>query len=362
MNTEIISTTEALLSRAEPWNNLWSRSQATEPTLRAEHVAMWVEHFAPDAEFRAILVWDGEQLAAALPLVSTRVKKVIQAGGGVFNSWSPNGDLLLDESADYAAALDELVAAIDDLPWPMIWLDEVAIESTRWMEFTKAAQRRNLVVDVSEKHTVGLMSTQGDWEQFRQRWSKSLRKHIGRQIRNLEKLPGYSYRIESPRCPKRAIELMRIGFEVEDKSWKGENGSSVLKSPGMEEFYYRQGAELAEQGCLALAFLSCDEGPISYEYSWKCKGVFHSFKVGYDPAYHKQSPGQALMHNVLQECFGDDDISLLNCMGPMSPALRSWRPDEFKIGRIVTAPKSLLGKALVYGYKQLRGVLQRFSA
>lgn len=361
MHAEILTSLDELHQWAPSWNALWNASEATAPTLRAEHIAMWVEQFAPDQSFRAIVVREGDQFLAALPLVGGRVKNVLEAGTASFNSWSPNCDLLIDESCDVARIMDHVAAKIDDLPWPLIWLEGVRIHSNRWQEFQRAVERRDINVEVSLKYHVGMLPTTADWETLQKTWSKSLARNIGRQSRNLEKLPGFRFREESPTCPDEVKRLLKIGFEVEDRSWKGENGTSILRSPGMADYYFRQAAELASQGHLALVFLECDDGPISYEYAWKTKGVFHSFKVGYDPAFHKHSPGQVLMRTILKKSCEDPNIRALDCMGPMSPALQKWRPGTDAIGRIVTAPKSVLGSALVNGYKHLRGFIKRFS-
>lgn len=358
MKSEIITSTDEFESIALQWNDLWDRSKATSATLRAEHLLMWMKQFAPDLTFRVILIREGDRLLAALPLIGQKLRGVVEVGVGTFNSWSPNFDLLLDEVSNVESILDHMIAKLDDLPWPMIWLDGVAIESCRWQEFQNAAERRNLSIDSTFKHDTGVISTEGEWEDFRKAWGKSLRKDIGRQSRNVEKMSGYRLRIESPTRVDEIQANLERGFIIEDRSWKGANGSSILKSPGMANYYYRQACEFARGGYLSIAMIECEDGPVSYQYAWKSKGVFHSYKVGYDPAYRKHSPGQVLLFHILEKCFADPDMVGLDCMGPMVPCLRAWRPNEHRIGRLVVAPKNIVGSAMMFGYTKVRSALR----
>ncbi len=60
---------EELRAAASDWDDLWRRSEVTFPTMRAELLAQWIEHFAADAEFHAIAVQQGGHWVAALPIV-----------------------------------------------------------------------------------------------------------------------------------------------------------------------------------------------------------------------------------------------------------------------------------------------------
>ena len=56
----------------------------------------------------------------------------------------------------------------------------------------------------------------------------------------------------------------------------------------------RQSRQLAQWGQLELAFLECGEQAVAFCYGLTAKGVFHSLKIGYDPAYADCAPGQLL--------------------------------------------------------------------
>ena len=39
--------------------------------------------------------------------------------------------------------------------------------------------------------------------------------------------------------------LLRRGFEIEDRGWKATEGTSVLRTPRVFDFFYRQAEQLA---------------------------------------------------------------------------------------------------------------------
>ena len=91
---------EELRAAASDWDDLWRRSEVTFPTMRAELLAQWIEHFAAGAEFHAIAVQQEGRWVAALPIVRRKIGRLINAGVLPCNEWSSSGECLLDFSAD----------------------------------------------------------------------------------------------------------------------------------------------------------------------------------------------------------------------------------------------------------------------
>ncbi len=60
-------------------------------------------------------------------------------------------------------------------------------------------------------------------------------------------------------------ELLATGFAIEDRSWKGAAGTSVLKNPHVYQFYLDQAKQLARDGQLELVFLNFQGQPIAFE-------------------------------------------------------------------------------------------------
>ncbi len=341
------------------WDALWQLGGVTLPTARAELVAIWLEHFAPDATLRLLTVRQAGRLVAALPLVGGKAHSLVQVGDLTMNHWSPNGELLLDPAADRDAVMDLLASAIGGLPWPLLWLEMVPIEEPRWKEFVAALGRKRLSVDIHIRYRIGQIATGGDFEAYQARLSKNLRRSLRRDSRRLEETGPVQFVRYRSFTREEVDEHLRCALRIEDLGWKGEAGGSVLHTPGMFDFYRRQCGKLAELGHLRIAFLLHRGEPIAFELGWTAKGVYHSFKVGYDPAYKSFGPGHLARLHLIRSLFERPDNRLVDFQGPISEALGAWSTGSYPIGRLVIAPRRISSRCLLAAYRTLAPAVRR---
>jgi hypothetical protein len=311
-----------------------------------------VEQFAPRADFHALVVQKGDQWVAALPLVSQRMRRLLSAGRTPSNEWALSGELLLDAATGTDDVLGVLVAAMGDLPWQLVWLDIVPIDAPRWKALHRAFGRAGLPTGRGEHERIGRIEIDHDWEGYKRRWSHKHRQQMARAARRLAALGDVQFAVHSQLAPEQVEFWLRRGFEVEDRSWKGEAGSSVLRTPGMFRFLVRQARQLASWGQLELAFLELDGCAVAFNYGMRAKGVYHSYKSGYDPQYAAFSPGNLLRYRVLQRLYAQSDCRAVDFMGPLTAAIWKWKPASYVIGREVVAPRRLLGRVALHAYER----------
>jgi CelD/BcsL family acetyltransferase involved in cellulose biosynthesis len=348
-----LASIDDLRRAAAAWDDLWTRSGVTLPTARAELLAQWVEQFEPRARFHALVVEDGDRWVAALPLAPCTLGHLMAAGGMPSNEWSDSGDLLLDADADDpGAALDTLVAGMAELPWQLLWLNDVVADAPRWQALRAAIARAEMPSDFRPRLQVGRIEIDHDWDACRQRWSRKHRQQMARHVRQLDRRGDLQLALISELTPGEVESYLRVGFQIEDRSWKGEAGTSVLRAPAMFDFFLRQAEQLAAWGQLQLAFLRSGGHPIAFGYGMAAKGVYHSCKIGYDPVYADYSPGQLLRYGMIERFHGDPAWRALDCRGPMTPAHRCWRPTPYTVGRLAVAPRGLSGRLAIGAYRR----------
>ncbi len=329
---------------------------------RAELIAGWVEHHAPRATFRAVTVEQNDRLVAALPLVSSRRAKFVTVGGLPTNRWAPGGDLLVDPMADVPAVLDLLVETCRSLPWPVLWFDAVVRDTPRWRQFTAALNRAGMPWSSHRRadFDIGVVNLQRPWEQIQADWSGNHRRHMRKAERRAEASGGIQLRVYNELTPDQVEPLLRTGFEIEDRSWKGsESASSVLRQPGLWEFYLDQARQLATYGHLALVFLEYEGKPVAFEYGWNSKGVYFSPKVGYDEAFSSISPGQLLRLKLLEQLVTQRDHVLWDFFGPLSDATSKWITGQYSISRLVVGTSPVAGRLFMSSYKTIRPLVRR---
>ena len=229
------------------------------PTGRAEFIADWVEQFAPQATFTALAVEHDGQLVAGLPLVERRVARLIKAGSLPSNSSCWAGGLLVDPTSNVADALSTLLSEVRRLPWSMLWFDMAPLESAGWRQFLAAMDELKFSYEAHERFQIGTIQIveqlDRNWDAYEAAWSGNHRRHLRKALRRAESEGGVELQLVQPRTAGELESLLREGFEVEHRSWKGTAGSSVLSDAVMWQFYLRQATELARCGELELAFL-----------------------------------------------------------------------------------------------------------
>jgi CelD/BcsL family acetyltransferase involved in cellulose biosynthesis len=359
LHTIHLTSVAELRAEAAAWDDLWQRSDVSLPLLRAELLAQWVEHFAPRADFHALIVADGVRWAAALPLVSCRVGRVLLAGGMACNPWSPCGDLLCDAAAaEDDAAMDLLAAAATQLPWPLLWLNDATPEAPRWQSLIRACSRMGVSTCSHEQCRVGRLEIVGDWATYQKQLAKNHRQAMNRAVRRLADEGNLQF--EMPRLePADAEPWLREAFAVEDLSWKGQSGTSVLRTPGMFEFFAAQARQLALWGQLETAALRLDGRMLAFMYGYRAKHVCFAHKIGYDPRFSAHSPGQLLFYHILERFHGDGQTRAIDFMGPMTQSISRWRPATYGMGRVVIAPRRLFGRAAMFAYQNVWRRLRR---
>ena len=361
MQQESITSLEDLRTAAPLWDDLWWRSDIASPLLRAELVARWVEHFRPKGEFRAVVVRHQDQYVAALPMVRGSQCRLLGSGGFTSNEWAPAGDLLLDPSADVDAVLDHLTDHLRGLHWPVVWFQEIDFAASRWTSFGEALCRAGVVYDCRHHMQFGRVEIDHDWDAYRKSWTKKHRGKMNRVARRLAEQGDVCVETITNPDPMELVQHMQTAWFIEDRSWKGEAGTSVLRTPGMVDFYLAQARALCELGHLELSILHCDGQPASFSYGSHAKGVSHWHKIGYDPAFRCCTPGQLLQYYLLEQAFHDERYRAIDFQGTVTDALSKWNPTTYNVGRLVFAPRRWHGRVALWACKYLHPLVRRLQ-
>ncbi|MHC4399332.1 MAG: GNAT family N-acetyltransferase [Planctomycetota bacterium] len=357
-----LDSVEQLREVTPAWDRLWHRSAVSLPTVRAEPVAQWVEQFAPRAAFRGLVVEQDDKLLAALPLAGRRTHRVLPVGDLTSNDWSPNGELLLDPEADPNAMLGLLADGLDETPWPLLWLDLVPLETPRWQSLVRVLSAKGLRTDLHLRYRIGVVDTRGDYGTYLAGRSRSHRQGVRKSLRRLKRDGPVDLEVCSALAPEEIDGRLRVAFDVERTSWKGEHGTPVLDAPGMFDFYCRLARRFAQWGYLRLTFLKHRGKPIAFELGWTAKGVYHCFKIGYDAAYRRYGPGHLLRMGLYESLFEAPGHLRIDFQGPLTEAVTRWQTGTYPVGRLVIAPRRAASRALLTGYRAVATVIRRIRA
>jgi CelD/BcsL family acetyltransferase involved in cellulose biosynthesis len=353
----------ALRASAEQWDDLWQRSEGVLPTGSAALIMDWLEQFAPQANFVALAVQQDGQLVAALPLVERRLARLVSVGSLPSNNWCWAGDLLLDLTCDVSRALAAMTEEVRRLPWPLLWMDAIPLGDTRWEQFLAVLDVEGLGYVQNERFRIGRVGIveqlDRNWKAYEEAWTGNHRRHMRKAFRRAEETGGVELDIRRPHSAQELESLLREGFEVEHRSWKGSQGSSVLANPKMWSFYLRQATQLAQWGNLELAFLRHRDKAIAFEYGWSDQGVYFTPKAGFDHEFAQFTPGQLLRYLVLKDAFTRADRWVVDFLGPLCEATARWATQTYPISRLVVESGKPRGKGLLWAYRNVLGPVRK---
>lgn len=332
------------------WDDLWRASDVAAPAARAALVALWHEHFTPGSSLRCLAVEHDGALLAALPLVATRVRGVLNAGGAVANCWSAAGQLLVRPDAT-DEALDLLAEAIDRLPWPLLWLEGINPTTDGWRRLLAACDRAGVPWQFRYDRDVGLIDIDHNWTAYQASRSANLARNLGKARRRLAQGGDVEFHTCRVEDEAQAESLLERAFEVEQRSWKARAATSVASHPTARSFIVAQARQLAAWDALECSFLNFQGQPIAFEYGYRAKGVHLAHKMGYDEDFAAYSPGQLLMQELLQSLHEDFDVELVDCLGPMNEALGRWTTRTYPEGRLLIASRKPAGQALWWAFR-----------
>jgi CelD/BcsL family acetyltransferase involved in cellulose biosynthesis len=387
LRTTLLRSVDELRSRAAAWDDLWLRSDDTLATSRAKPLALWLEQFATDRIFRAIVVEEGDRMVAALPLTERAWVGPFHAAALPTNEWPGGGALLWDLQPNYPDVARCLVDGLSRLPWSIVLLEGVLPDRACWQRFIGALQNHRIACDLRTEWQAARLPIDHDWPAAVGLLSRKHRQRMTAARRKLQALGGASFqRIELADDGKLESQLLEA-FHVEDHGWKGTAGTAILRVPGMFRYLVQTCRVLAPHGNAHLALLRAGETPIAFALGVFSKGVWHSCKIGYDAAFAALTPGHLLHYCLLEELHNHtglspeaeglrhsrtcgssglrtQDSSLLPChavdyMGPMTEYHEHWRPNAYPVARLAIAPRGILGKLALWGYGHMKSPADR---
>ena len=304
-----------------------------------------------------MILVEEDRWLVALPLIDRRMGKLLSAGALPCNAW-PSGATLLWDAAVTAdpGVSGGFSAALAGLPWPLVFLEAVMPDRASWQALIRGLTLAGIRCDLRTRWHVGRLAIEHDWPAAFSRLSGKHRRRLASCLRRLADQGEVRFRLHAHLAPDEIEPLLGRAWETEDRGWKGTAGTSVLKTPGAAEFLLAQARWLAAEDRLWLALLDCGGHNVAFAYGVFGKGVFHSFKIGYDPAFAPHSPGHLLQCHLLQSLHDDPRVTAIDYIGEMTAYHASWRPETYPFARLAFGrPGSDIGRGVLWGYQWLNG-------
>ncbi len=354
---------------ARRWNELWTASTSRLPIARWEQIELWHSVFGPNQTLHALIIERDNRWVAGLPLVGKRIKKILPVWDVPYDDWTGAHELLVaSDVVSDSTIYDQLITKLRELRRPLCRFAQCSPASEPNNGLIQAFARAGNCVDVAPRHEVGVIDLIGpnapqNWEDYQTAWSGNFRRQMRKMARRAEELGGVELVVHQPNRAEDVAGLLHEGFAIEDRSWKGRDGSSVMRTPGMIEFFTRQAELLAANGELVLLFLKHKGALIAFEFGWSCRRIYYSPKVGFDESFSHLSPGQMLRYLWVERLFTERTHDQFDFAGPLSEATEKWATSRYSQVRLM-AGANLIGSGLIRTFNtanRVRQVAKSFS-
>ncbi|MEM9944102.1 MAG: GNAT family N-acetyltransferase, partial [Planctomycetota bacterium] len=337
------------------WNQLWSRSNCQNPNLKSDALGAACKALY-DGNAHFIILLDADEIVAGIPFVNRNPQGLISTIQLPNNQWGFWGDILIDSRFSSIKLVRRLADAVHNLNPETIQLTLIQNQSDEWQQFLNQLVQHGRTQFESPAFEVGLVSLDHDWSDFKSSLSKSFRKKLKRKRKFLQThgaVKFYHHRIDNQADAER---LFKSAFSIEQRSWKANQKSTIFDSQ-MDTFYREQARLLARSQSLAISLLTVNECPIAFEFGALAKQTYYSWKVGFDQAYSKFSPGQLLMESLTEHLCQVESCQQIDTVGPLSEATSKWTDHNRQLATVTVSGSnhlSLMALSTIHWLKRVK--------
>jgi CelD/BcsL family acetyltransferase involved in cellulose biosynthesis len=291
------------------WRDLQTRSLEANAFATPELMLAAAQHLPAAQPPAALVVRSTRKLLGIIPLESARLPVLPGALNVYATPYHPVGVPLVD-----ARQAEQVIAQM--LEWcagearpftgasgqtlglaGLIWrkLPLSGPFATLLARIAAASGRELTVLDAYERPVLMPRAAQGD-EASHTSSSASHRKNLRRLSRRMAEL-GALHVVEaaSPAAINPALETLMV---MEAAGWKGSRGTAMVQNARLSCFIRASMRQMAASREASVMTLMLGETPVAAALMLEQRGVHFCYKIAYDPAFAKLSPGMVLAHEI----------------------------------------------------------------
>jgi CelD/BcsL family acetyltransferase involved in cellulose biosynthesis len=295
---------EVVDSIAAEWRELCAEAYNDQPFFRPEWVGAYLRAFAPCKPILLITARVDGRLKAVLPLVEEQawhwgvpVRKLRSAA----NVHCLRFDLIRSTTRESRLATQAIWEFLtDSITWDLFEMEHV-LAGAPLEDLVSTAYANGFAVARRESwHApyIPILGGNPAGESWLQGTDPKFRANLRRRWRNLSAQGTLTLQ----RFDKADPQILQRFYEVERSGWKGRSGSAITLDQHTQQFY-DEIAKVAEQfNYLSIYILESNGRDVAAQFGLSYGGRYFLLKPAYDEAYSQYSPGQLLVHAVLEDC------------------------------------------------------------
>jgi CelD/BcsL family acetyltransferase involved in cellulose biosynthesis len=297
-----VSLSEALALGPGVWDALLVRAGSPAPFMSWAWHRAWADSApAADVEASIALVLRGASGAvdALLPVLLRRVslhRVPVQA-----LTWAM-GDLGCPDHLDVLAApgadVGALWSALEDLPWQVIILSNLAPNAWAARRLCESIAGQGYVVRRQALWACPYLELCNDWERYLATLTPTRRQTLRRKERNLQRHHTVAI---TDYDGARLDEGLSCLMTLHERRWGG--GAGAFQAPDVRQLHWRFATELAARRQLWLTTLDLDGAPAAAWYGFTSGDTVYFYQSGRDPRWDRENVGQVLMGAMIRRAI-----------------------------------------------------------
>ncbi len=213
------------------------------------------------------------------------------------------GDLGCPDHLDVLAAPDAdlgaLAAALEDLPWQLLILSNLAPNATQARRLCEMIAGHGHGLRHRPLWACPYLELSDEWERYLGTLTPTRRQTLRRKERNLRRVHAVAL---TDYDGDRLDEGWRHLVTLHQRRWEGAGGGAFQEA-GAARLQRRFAAELAARGQLWLTTLDLDGEPAAAWYGFTWRDTVYFYQGGRDPRWERESVGQVLMGAMIRRAI-----------------------------------------------------------
>jgi CelD/BcsL family acetyltransferase involved in cellulose biosynthesis len=333
----------------EDWARLAARRTESAPFVDETWMRAWIGAFAPKDQLSLCLRRGGRVagLAFMVPIRERWTGKEYDILHSATNDWSYRYEFLaFNDDGDVYGQL--WAALFSQSRWDVIRLDWIVRETPTMTWGLRAAREHGWSAVVIEGPPSPWRRLPASGESWNDGLKTKFKSNLRNRERRIQALGKTTFTVV--RDTDSLKGALRTFYEVEAKSWKGEEGTAIAMQPGAKALF--DGLLEGTARDMWIAVLSVGDTPVAAQILRVRDRTMFLLKTAYDPEFAAYSPGQLITARVIQDGI-ERGMDTLDFLGAPMDWKSDWVPELRPNVRLVFCSPSVAGR---YAYWSRFGI------
>ncbi|HEV3342005.1 MAG TPA: GNAT family N-acetyltransferase [Pirellulales bacterium] len=298
----------------------------------------WIEScaaaFAHEADLELIVGLQANEVVAAAPLSTARRSPGRRQELVSYRHVCEPVDLAFRDTD----TLDQLAGMLARRGKPLV-IGRMFADSPTRQAIAKAAGRTGRLL-VRPQAPTPWIALDESWAAPEQKLSSRRRSDFRRARKHAEQMGKVRAELCAP--DEHEVDgLLDLAFDIERRSWKRETGTALADHQA-GEFYRRYARRMTRSGQFRVELLHIGQDVAAMQLGVVHQDRYWVLKVGYDPQFHRASPGILLMVEAIKRAVAEG-LKTYELLGTVEPWIQVWTELERPCVSLRYYPANLSG-------------------